>query len=102
MSTGSAAVVAAAGVLLTVFGVLIRYYGAASLIAGYDPERVDDEEGLTDFVGANALYAAALALAVAVAEFLAPADWYWVVFTVGIVALAVRMVRGSRRYETDA
>jgi len=101
MSTGSAAV-GAGGVLLAVFGVLIRYYGAASLIAGYDPERVEDEDGLTDFIGANTLYAAALTLAVAVAEFLAPADWYWVVFTVGIVALAVRMVRGARRYETAA
>ncbi len=102
MSTGSAALVAAAGVLLAVLGVLIRFYGASHLIAGYDPDAVENEEGLTNFVGTNALYAAALAFAVAVAEYAAPADWYWVVFAGGIVALCLRMVSGARRYESDA
>ncbi|THE63702.1 DUF3784 domain-containing protein [Salinadaptatus halalkaliphilus] len=76
----------------------------ASLIAGYDPETVTDEAGLTAFVGANTLYVAGLVLAVAVVEYAEPfsqtaADAVRIGFVVGVLALAARMVVGARRYE---
>lgn len=75
------------------------------LIAGYDPDRVTDEEGLANFVGAYTLVVAALTVGVGVLEFWEPtadSGWYWVAFVVAVVAIAVRMIRGARRYESPS
>ncbi len=83
-------------------GVLIKYFGAVRLIAGYDPDRVTDEEGLADFVGTNTLYVAALVLFVAAVEYAdssGGSDAIWIAFAVGVVGLAARMIVGARRYE---
>ncbi|MFC7174968.1 hypothetical protein ACFQL0_19635 [Haloplanus litoreus] len=34
-----------AGIFVGILGVLIKYVGVVDLIAGYDPEKVADEEG---------------------------------------------------------
>ncbi|WP_455449328.1 DUF3784 domain-containing protein [Natrinema thermotolerans] len=84
------------------FGVFIKYFGVVELIAGYDPERVTDEEGLADFIGTNTLYVAALVLLVAAVEYtdsFGGSDAVWIAFAVGVVVLAVRMIVGARRYE---
>ncbi|ELZ13031.1 hypothetical protein C478_08928 [Natrinema thermotolerans DSM 11552] len=84
------------------FGVLIKYFGVVELIAGYDPERVTDEEGLADFIGTNTLYVALLVLLVAAVEYtdsFGGSDAVWIAFAVGVVVLAVRMIVGARRYE---
>ncbi|MFC6989087.1 DUF3784 domain-containing protein [Haloplanus sp. GCM10025708] len=93
-----------AGIFVGVLGVLIKYAGMTELVAGYDPERVTDEEGLADFVGTNALYVAVLTICVGVLELrssTADAEWYWIVFVIAVVAIAVRMIRGARRYESS-
>lgn len=85
-----------------VLGVLIKYFGAVRLIAGYDPDRVTDEEGLAEFVGTNTLYVAALVLAVAAVEYtdaFGGSDAVWIAFVVGVGGLAVRTIVGARRYE---
>ncbi|GAB3665771.1 DUF3784 domain-containing protein [Halopiger thermotolerans] len=107
MSLEAPIVLAATGGFVGLLGVLIKYFGRVELIAGYDPDQVADADGLADFVGTNALYVAALLLVVALAEYAEPvgghgADLAWLAFTGGVLALAVRMVRGARRYEVDS
>jgi hypothetical protein len=91
----------AVGAFVGLLGALIRFYGASSLIAGYDPDRVTDEEGLTRFVGTNTLYVAALTLGLAAAEHTAPADWHWAVYAACVFVLAVRTVSGARGFESE-
>lgn len=59
-----------------VLGILIKYFGMVNLIAGYDPEKVADKEGLANFVGTNTLYVAGISLAVAIAEYTQPFGGY--------------------------
>lgn len=59
-----------------VLGILIKYFGMVNLIAGYDPERVTDKEGLADFVGRNTLYVAGISMTVAIAEYTQPFGGY--------------------------
>ncbi|QLK26882.1 DUF3784 domain-containing protein [Natrinema zhouii] len=103
MVTGSVVGPLATAAFIATLGILIKYFGAVRLIAGYDPDRVDDEEGLTDFTGTNALYVAALVSLVALVEYAEPfdgADVIWIAFLVGVGLLTVRMIRGARRFET--
>lgn len=107
MSLEAAIVLVASAGFVGLLGVLIKYFDRVELIAGYDPERVADETGLADFVGTNALYVAALLFLVAVVEYVEPfggagANFVWLAVTVGVLALAVRMIRGARRYEVDS
>ncbi len=60
--------------LVGALGVLIKYFGMVRLIAGYDPDRVTDEEGLADFIGTHALYVAGLVFLVAIVEYAEPFD----------------------------
>jgi len=90
------------GAFVALFGVLIKYFGYVNLIAGYDPERVTDEDALADFVGTRILAVAALTFAVAGADHVASGDgtpWHWYAYVVLVVALAAWMVVGARRYE---
>ena len=94
-----------AGTFVGILGILIKYVGMMDLIAGYDPEKVADEEGLADFIGTNALYVAVLTVCVGILESRsspANSEWYWFVFVIAVVAIAVRMIRGARRYESTS
>jgi bacteriorhodopsin len=94
-----------AGIFVGILGVLIKYVGVVDLIAGYDPEKVADQEGLADFVGTNALYVAVLTVCIGVLELQPSAvdsEWYWILFVLAIVVIAVRMIRGARRYESTS
>lgn len=98
-----AALAIGSGVFVAVLGILIRYAGWMELVAGYDPDRVADEQGLADFVGANAVYVALLTILLGVLEYVSPGTGdgrYWLVYVVAVLGLAVRMVRGARRYES--
>ena len=104
MVSGSVVSLIATAGFVGALGVLIKHFGMVQLIAGYDPDRVTDEEGLADFIGTNVLYVATLAFLVAIVEYTAPADGsgaVWIVFIVGVGVLAVRMIRGARRYESN-
>ncbi|MFP8954286.1 DUF3784 domain-containing protein [Natrialbaceae archaeon A-arb3/5] len=95
----------AAGVVGTL-GVLIKYFERVELIAGYDPDRVTDEEALADFIGTNTLAVAVLLLIVAAVEHTAPfggeaVQIGWIVLVVGVLLLCVRMIVGARRYEDE-
>ena len=94
-----------AGIFVGSLGILIKYVGVMELIAGYDPQKVTDEEGLADFIGTNTLYVAVLTVGIGVLELQsAPGDsgWYWIAFLIAVVAIAIRMVHGARRYESTS
>ncbi|EMA31390.1 hypothetical protein [Halobiforma nitratireducens] len=98
--------VAAAG-FVGGLGIAIKYFGRVELIAGYDPDRVTDEEGMAAFVGTNVLYVAGALGVVAVLDYVEPAGGdaaavAWLVFLIGTVLLTGRMVVGARRYENGA
>ena len=83
-------------------GVLIKYFGMVRLVAGYDPDRVTDEEGLARFIGTNTLYVAALLVLVATVEYtevFVAAELVWIGVLVGVFGLTTRMIIGARRYE---
>jgi len=92
------------GLFVGILGILIRYASMTHLIAGYDPDRVTNEEGLANFMGAWTLVVAVLTVGVGVLELREPtADsaWYWLVFVFAVFAIAFRMIRGARRYESS-
>ena len=104
MALDPATSIVAAGVFVGLLGALIRYAGWTWLIAGYDPDRVTDEDGLADFIEFHALVIAGLTLVVGVLETVDPAGperWFWLPYGVAVFALTARMIRGSRRFETD-
>ena len=103
MSTETAIVLILTAGFVGALGILMKYFGMVNLIAGYDSERVTDEEGLADFVGTNALYVAGISVVVAVAEYTQPFEGYkaiWIFYVLGVGLLAVRMIRGAQKYET--
>lgn len=96
---------AAAGIFVVLLGILIAYGGRVELIAGYDPDRVTDEDGLANFIGRNAIYVALLALGCAAILYTAlagEASVVWIAFVVGTLGLTARMLRGAKRYEQSA
>lgn len=103
MDAGTTVSLALAAGFVAVLGVAIRYFGMVHLIAGYNPEKVTDEEGLADFVGLHALYVAVITGIVAVVEYARPfegARAVWICYVLGVVLVTLRMIRGARRYET--
>ena len=103
MGTETAVSLLVAAGLVGTLGVLIKYVGMVNLIAGYDPDKVTDKEGLADFVGTNALYVAGLTLLLAAIEYIQPFDGYrgvWILYVLAVGLITVRMIRGGRRYET--
>jgi len=100
-----AIIVISSGLFIGILGALIRYAGMMHLIAGYDPDKIADDEGLANFIGTQTLIVAALTVTVGGLELWEPtADsaWYWVVFGIAIVNIAARMVRGARHYQSPS
>lgn len=98
-----AILVIGSGLFVGVLGILIRYVGVMHLIAGYNPDRVTDKEGLANFIGKWTLIVAVLTVGVGVMglwEPTADSEWYWLVFVIAVFGIAVRMIRGARRYES--
>jgi len=76
------------------------YQGDTSLVSGYDPERIDDEEGLARFVGRGALAIATLTAALGVLTAFVTPDLFTVGVYAGLVVLVVAwLVVGVRRFE---
>jgi hypothetical protein len=101
MSAVTGATFLFSAVVIGAIGVLIREFQMMELIAGYDPERVTDDEGLATFVGTQILLIAGLTVAVAGLELAGPvADLtqVYVLYTVAVVALTGYIVYGAQRY----
>ncbi|WP_217907007.1 DUF3784 domain-containing protein [Candidatus Nanohalobium constans] len=89
----------AAGLFIAALGILIRYRGATSLIAGFDLEKISDEEGLSNFIGLNAVYVASLTIVIGLIEYSQfQSKIYWYIYTAAVVLLILRMIVGARDY----
>lgn len=101
MTAAEGIITAATGLFVGVFGVLIRYYEMTEMIAGYDPERVTDDEGLASFVGTYVLLSGLMTVAVGVVVFLELVESsvvLWSAYSLVIVLVVVRVVLGSQQY----
>lgn len=66
--TERALLVIAIELFVGILGILIRYAGMRHLIAGCDPDRVTDKEGLANFIGIYTLIVALLTVCVGLLE----------------------------------
>jgi hypothetical protein len=96
------AVLLGSGLLVAAVGALIRYAGWVELVAGYDPERVTDEEGLAEFVGRNVLAVGVLTVLLGAVEAVTPGGetWYWLGYVAVVLGIGLWTVRGARRFES--
>lgn len=87
------------GMLIVALGTVIKYKSAIYLIAGFESENISDEEGLSDFIGSNAIFVGALTVTLGLIDYSNfEARHYWYIFTVAVVIILLRMVIGSRKY----
>ncbi|MFC5970353.1 DUF3784 domain-containing protein [Halomarina salina] len=78
----------------------VVYRGDPTLVAGYDPERVTDEAGLTRFVGRGTLLVAALTAALGVLTLFTTPDLLTVgVYTGAVLLVSAWLVVGTKRFE---
>jgi len=99
MSTVTTGVFLLVAVVIGAFGILIREFEMVELIAGYDPEKVSDDEGLARFVGGYTLVVAGLTAVVAVLELVRGGQpLTYGLYAAAAVALAGYMVYGAQRY----
>ena len=103
LNTGTETLVAVAllvlaGVVVGFLGYRIRYRGDVVLIAGYDAERVTDDEGLGSLVGGVVFALGAVHVAFGVALLAVSPDLaFWAAYLVAMaVGLGVVQVRGRR------
>jgi len=94
----SALLLFAAGLFIAYLGYRIRYRGDVHLIAGYDAERVTDDEGLAALVGGVTVALGALHPTSGVALLYFPPDLaFWSGYGLAMaVGLAVVLVGGRR------
>jgi hypothetical protein len=89
------------GVALAILGAFIHRYKLVQLIAGYDPKKTADPEGLARWAGTNLLLMGTItAVAAAVSEYLAlPLQYVFFIFIAAVLLISVRTVNGCKRYE---
>jgi hypothetical protein len=99
----STAIFGLCAVLFALFGYLIRERGIVGLLAGYDPRKVADPEGLARFAG-KLIYQMAIgtALVPILVMVLSETRLVWLVVSIGYVAfilfMCVRLIIGAQRY----
>ena len=95
------------GLIVIRMGYLIKDKNKPGLIAGYDPNRVKDQQGLCDFIGTNTLLVGSLVIlfgaAISITLFFNPnslAILGWIAAEVAcVVGLAIRAVTGARKFQ---
>ncbi len=89
------------GVALAVLGAFIHRYKPVHIIAGYDPQKTTDPEGLAKWVGTNLILMGLItAVAAALAEvFAMPVKLVLFVFLAAVVGISIITARGCSRYE---
>jgi hypothetical protein len=87
-----------AGALVCYLGYRIRYRGDVALIAGYDAERVTDDEGLADLVGGVVIVLGLVHVAFGLGMPYFPLDLaFWLAYLAAMgVGIGVVQVRGRR------
>lgn len=92
------------GLLCVVFSYLIGVKGKATLIAGYDPEKVKDERGLTRFIGITTFIIGLFTILFPWAYGPDKAKpLFWILYyCVPVIIIALIMVIGSSKYESKS
>lgn len=94
-------VVSVVGLVLLLLGYLIRGQGLATLIAGYDPKKVKNPRGLTDWVGSHVMAVGAMTLVYALVPLVPPNHTglpFHLGFLLFLLVMVVRTVAGARRF----
>ncbi|WP_135828230.1 DUF3784 domain-containing protein [Halorussus halobius] len=97
MSVERLATLVGSALLAGLLGYLIKERQMMDLVAGYDAEQFRDEEGLAAFVGTHLYYVAALTLVMSAVDYLG-FRLAWIPYAVVLLALVVRLLRGSRQF----
>lgn len=89
------------GLLLLAIGYLIRFQQMVEIIAGYDPDKVTDKEGLAKWVGSNLFLMGLMCLFLGGLGLILPVSSTMQVpgFLAVIVILSVRTAIGCKKYE---
>ena len=89
------------GLLLLAVGYLIRFQQMIEIIAGYDPDKVTDKEGLAKWVGSNLFLMGLMCLSLGGLGLILPELSTIQVpsFLAIIVILSVRTAIGCKKYE---
>ena len=95
------AITTLAGLFIGLLGYLIRYRDKPELIAGFKEEKFTDVEGLKDFVGLYMFAVAVLTVAVGVADYssLLEGGLHWIVYSVLLAVVVLRLLIGIRRFQ---
>lgn len=91
----------AVGLLCVILGFLMWRYRMVELVAGYEPRRVRDPEGLARWIGINLIFLGILIIFDAILVLLLPALLTSLLIATGVLVLimAARMAFGTKRYE---
>ncbi len=86
---------------MLVIGYLIRYHGMVEIIAGYDPRKVTDKQGLARWVGANFLLMGVSGLFSGALGLILPeiAGMLAMIYFAMIGILSLRTSLGCKKYE---
>lgn len=90
------------GIFLIFLGGIIRRYKIVELLAGYEPNKVIDKEGLANWAGVNLILMGFLALSIGILAYFLPflnGLPYIICFVVIILIMSIRTAIGCNKYE---
>lgn len=93
-----------AGAVFLVLGYLVKFQGMVEMLAGYDPSKVTDRQGLAGWVGGNLFLLGLLSFVTAAIALLIPGispARLVPIHVAALLALIARLALGTRRYEGD-
>lgn len=93
------------GISFFFVGYLIKFQGMVEMLAGYDPSRVTDKQGLANWVGSNFFLLGVVSFFTAAVGLIARGLNVTVLVLAHVavlLALILRIALGTRRYEKGA
>lgn len=90
------------GIFLIFLGGIIRRYKMFELLAGYDPNKVLDKEGLANWTGVNLILMGCLTILIGILAYLLPVLNglpYIIGFVIIILIMSIRTAIGCKKYE---
>ena len=91
------------GIIIVLLAYLIGRHKMLEVLAGYEPDKISDKEGLAKWVGANLLLMGLAGIFSGIVALLfeqAARGAFWSFFVV-IALICARIVMGNRRYQTS-
>jgi hypothetical protein len=91
-----------AGAFLIVLGLIVWVFKVVDIIAGYDPEKVTDKDGLARWVGRNLIIMGAVIIIIAIVGIIVPGIGLTVIlpaYLIIVLGICIATVIGTRKYE---